>query len=258
MLRGYLKQFLRRPVFPLHMARHSLNMKSSNCRAVALISVLLIAIAVRWLRPASTLDNPVTKNLVANPVGARSPLSFSDEEKDLPPHRSKRPDMSKNTSVAGLFEIKGREIASSAVHTVIPAGHSMVTGGYVTEDGRHEFVVLTPKWLETPSGGKQIMVESTILNVGQEALLSTGLNSLVTGEQKTLQNAEVWTPEDVTRTLSDTKGLDLLSSPSIVITPGTSAQVRMGGGKTSFMLDLSAGEASEGGFELKSEIKRVK
>ena len=58
-------------------------------------------------------------------------------------------------------------------------------------------------------------------------------------------------------TLTEPKGLNLLTSPSLVVTPGSSAQVQIGSGKTSFTLDLEASEAPDGGFELKSEIKRV-
>jgi hypothetical protein len=215
---------------------------------VAVILVFLIAITIWWLRSDPTVPNPSSKNAETSSNGTTSSQSLASGETDRPSQRVRRPDLPK---------AEGEVIASSAVHTRIPLGHSMVTGGYVTKDGHHEFVVVTPTWLETPSGEKQIMVKSTVLNVDQEALVSTGLKSLVTGEQKSLQNAEVWTPEDVTRTMSDTKGLNLLSSPSVVITPGSSAQVRIGNGKASFMLDLEASEAPDGGFELKSEIKRV-
>ncbi len=220
---------------------------ATRCR-VAVILVFLIAITIWWLRSDPIAHNASSKNADTSSNGTTSLSPLASGETDRPSQRVRRPDLPK---------AEGEVIASSAVHTRIPLGHSMVTGGYVTKDGHHEFVVVTPTWLETPSGAKQIMVKSTILNVDQEALVRTGLESLVNGEQKSLQNAEVWTPEDVTRTLTEPKGLNLLTSSSLVVTPGSSAQVQIGSGKTSFTLDLEASEAPDGGFELKSEIKRV-
>jgi len=228
-----------------------------STRRVALILVILTALAIWWWPSDPIVHKSSPQRADATSNGTRSSKSAASGETDRPSQRARRPDLPKGPKGPVLPELEGEVTASSAVHTMIPVGHSMVTGGYQTGDGHHEFVVLTPKWLETPSGKKQIMLESRILNVDQEALLSTGLNSLVTGEQKTQQNGEVWTPDDVTRTLTDTKGLNLLSSPSIVVTPGGSAQIRMGSEKTSFTLDLVASEAPDGGFELKSEIKRV-
>jgi len=233
-------------------------MRPTSSRTAPLILLLLIAVTIWWWQ-VGRIDVPSpNQQATTDQNSTQSSPSSTAEDKGQPSIRGKRPDLPKTGSASGLPEIQGEEIANSAVHTLIPVGHSMVTGGYQTEDGHHEFVVLTPKWLETPSGKRQIMLESKILNVDQEALLSTGLNSLVTGEQKTQQNGEVWTPDDVTRTLTDTKGLNQLSSPSMVVNPGGSAQVRMGNEKTVFTLDLVASEAPDGGFELKSEIKRGK
>ena len=233
------------------------SMRSSPSRTAALILLLLIAVTIWWWQLEKIVGPSPSRQIEANDSGASASRPFTHEERELPSTRSKRPELPKTGSALGLSENQGQEIASSVVHTRIPVGNSMVTGGYLMEDGHHEFVVLTPKWLETPAGGKQILLESKILNVDEDALLSTGLSSLVTGEQKMQQNAEVWTPEDVTGTLTDTKGLSLLSSPSIVVNAGGSAQVQIGNSKVFFTLDLVASEAPEGGFELKSEIKRV-
>lgn len=232
-------------------------MRSSPSRTVTLILLLLIAVTIWWWQLEKVVVPSSTGHAGTNQNGMQSSPSSTAEENGPPSARGKRPDLPKTGSTTGLPEVQGEEIASSAVHTRIPAGHSLVTGGYQMGDGHHEFVVLTPKWLETSSGKKQIQLESRILNVDEKALLSTGLNSLVTGEQKMQQNGEVWTPEDVTRTLTDTAGLNLLSSPSIVVNAGGSAQVQIGTTQTSFTLDLVASEAPDGGFELKSEIKRV-
>lgn len=227
---------------------------NASFRRTLLVVFVLIALVAWWNLGIKHRNRPLgnSPDATTDATGRASSARSVEMVEEGPSHRDPRPSLPKNAPAAEST------VGSSAVHTIIPLGHSMVTGGYQTEDGHHEFVVLTPKWLETPSGKKQIQLETKILNVDQEALLSTGLNSLVTGEQKMQQNGEVWTPEDVAQTLTDTKGLSLISSPSIVVSPGGAAQVRMGNDRTSFALDLTASEASDGGFELKSEIKRVK
>ncbi len=232
-------------------------MRSSPLRTAAVILLLLTTVTIRWWQVDKAAVPSSIMQTKGSESGMQSTPSSAAEEKGSPSVRGKRPDLPKSGMGAGLPEIQGKEIASAAVHTRIPEGHSMVTGGYQTEDGHHEFVVLTPKWLESPSGIRQIRLESRILDLDQSALVSTGLNSLVTGEKKTLQNAEVWTPEDVSRSLTDPKGLNQLSAPSLLLNPGGSAQVWIGNEKTVFTLDVVAGEAPDGGFELKSEIKRV-
>lgn len=232
-------------------------MKSSGNRHLILISLFLIAIAFWIWRHEVSIGGPATEQTAMDSNSPAAQVIAPGDEREMPSSLGKRPTLPKRVPAVGLAEINGREVAGSRVHAIIPAGHSMVTGGYVTENGLREFVVLTPKWQETPSGKKQVMLESKILNVDQQALQSTGLGSLVTGEQSTQQNAEVWSPEDVTHTLGDADGLDLLSAPNVMLEPGSSGQIRMGTDKASFMLDVEVKEAADGGFDLKSAIKRM-
>lgn len=224
----------------------------SNARLL-FVAVALLLLVLLWRWTSGGWRGGSSRDGVSTPPGgeAAEVVSSAAGEVQRPAARGRRPELK---SLGGGPE-KVRELASSGVHALIPAGHCLVTGGYATGNGRFGFVVLKPTWLELPSGGRQIRVESTILNLDQEALTRTGLDSLVTGEQKTIQNAEVWTPEDVSQTLGGSRGMELVSSPSILTTPGASSSVRMANEWISFMLDLEVAEAADGGFEVKSEIK---
>ena len=134
----------------------------------------------------------------------------------------------------------------------------MVTGGHCLEDGSHEFAVITPKWLESPKGSKQVEIEVELLNLDAAGLTAAGLDTLVTPDRKSEQNAEVWTPEEVARTMKEVDPEALRSKPRVIVSPGSPARITVGGdGGVQFELDLSATETADGGFELSTDLKRV-
>lgn len=150
------------------------------------------------------------------------------------------------------------DVIRSQVRGVVPAGHSMVTGGHPRADGSHEFTVITPKWMETPDGSKLVVMEVELLNLDLAGLKAAGLETLVTGERKSEQNAEVWTPDEVTRTMEPIDMAALQSKPRVIVSPGSPARITVGAeGGAKFELELSATEAVDGGFELVTDLKRV-
>lgn len=141
---------------------------------------------------------------------------------------------------------------------VVPAGHSMVTGGHLLADGSREFAVITPTWLESPNGSKQVEIEVELLNLDDAGLKSAGLETLLTEERKSEQNAEVWTPEEVSRTLENVDPATLRSKPRVIVSPGSPARITVASKEgLGFELELSATEAADGGFELSTDLKRI-
>lgn len=141
---------------------------------------------------------------------------------------------------------------------VVPGGHSMVTGGHLLTDGTREFAVITPKWLESPDGSKQVEIEVELLNLDDAGLKSAGLETLLTEERKSEQNAEVWTPEEVSRTMENLDPATLRSRPRVIVSPGSPARITVASKEgPGFELELSATEAADGGFELSTDLKRI-
>lgn len=141
---------------------------------------------------------------------------------------------------------------------VVPTGHSMVTGGHLLADGSREFAVITPKWLESPSGSKQVEIEVELLNLDDAGLKSAGLETLLTAERTSEQNAEVWTPEEVSRTMEDVDPASLQAKPRVIVSPGSPARITVASKEgPGFELELSATEAADGGFELSTDLKRI-
>lgn len=247
-------------------------------RTPAAIPVLLLLLALlgstafRLLRPGS---GEIQNGALAEGGGTRSssgPAVASAEDPGMPaPGTAKHSD---RRTVEGDAPPPGPaddrfgapdpidgdlpEVIRSQVRALVPAGHSMVAGGHLLADGSREFTVITPKWMELPGGSKQIEMEVELLTLDEAGVKSAGLDTLLTGERKSEQNAEVWTPEELARTMKDIDQAALDSKPRIVTSPGSPAKITLGtAGKASFELGLSANGTADGGFELTTDLKRI-
>ena len=183
--------------------------------------------------------------------GSAGPAKASDR-------RAKEGESSRTSAPEQPIDGDSPDVIRARTRASVPAGHSMVTGGHRLEDGSHEFAVITPKWLEIPEGSKQVEIEVELLNLDAAGLTAAGLDTLVTPDRKSEQNAEVWTPEEVARTMKDVDPEALRSKPRVIVSPGSPARMTVGQeGGVRFELDLSATETADGGFELTTDLKRV-
>lgn len=150
------------------------------------------------------------------------------------------------------------EVIRSRVRAVVPVGQSMVTGGHRLEDGSHEFAVITPKWMDMPGGQKLVEMEVDLIRLDAAGVKSAGLDTLVTGERKSEQNAEVWTPEELERTMEGVDRAALQSKPRVVTSPGSAARITVGTLQGQQLnLELEAVEMADGAFDLRSDLKRL-
>ena len=249
-------------------------MKSPTARRVILVAFLFF-VCIAML---TFLDHPKAVSPVNSSTSGKAGVSGgampSDEgnSNEVSVVRPKRPRIEQEgapdlkdveASLRNQLEADGPEVASSVVHALIPEGKSMVTGGYVTADGSFEFSVVTPQWINNPGGGKAVEMNVKILKVNEEGLARTGLKSLVVPGRKTVQNAEVWSPEDVAKNLDEpVDGVGLTSTPRAIAMPGSPAEISTGSTDAVegffYSLVIEAKEAAGGGFELTSDIKHVR
>lgn len=161
-------------------------------------------------------------------------------------------------AAAGPIDDDAPDLIRSQVRAVVPAGHSMVTGGHRLADGSREFTVITPKWMETAGGAEMIEMEVEMLRLDAAGVTAAGLDTLATEDRKSEQNAEVWTPEELARTMKDVDQTALQSKPRVVTTPGSPARITVASqGGVQLDLGLSATGSAEGGFELTTDLKRI-
>jgi hypothetical protein len=240
--------------------------RSPILRLVLLVSVVLLLLTVfRWIggdrgrgsaeAPAGDRDRSVPGTSAGAPDAGPGLATKSGQE---PRDPSAAQDAADWANRGGTVDGELPEVTRSQVRAAVPAGHSMVTGGHLLADGTREFAVITPKWIEMPSGSKMVEMEVGMLHFDAAGIAEAGLETLVTGDRKSEQNAEVWTPEEVARTMETVKGEAMQAKPKVVTTPGSPGRIQMGEGRElRFELELSATGATDGGFELTSDLKRV-
>ncbi len=232
---------------------------------------LILLIVMVWMMssgPPSASVRPIPNSHPSKVASTTIPtLQAQFDEADAPPVR--RPKRPATTSKPPVSEVDprdeqlredGPEVATVRVHTLLPAGHSMVLGGYATADGNHEFAVVTPEWLTGPNGEKQLRAETKIVSASDKGLEHTGLSSLVTNERKSQQNAEVWTAEDMKETFAHPEGIDVLSAPGLIMPLGAPGQIRIGSADENgalFDLQMSVSEGPNGEFDMKVEMKKI-
>jgi hypothetical protein len=230
----------------------------------------LLVLTTVWLLRRSdkeTLDGAVSGEVDAGREPTRA-MASADESGTPPAGPGKRSERGTNRAGSARsdgpvdsqdpIDGDGPDVIRSQVRAMVPVGQSMVTGGHRLADGSHEFAVITPKWMETPNGSKMIEMEVELLKLDAAALMAAGLETLVSGERKSEQNAEVWTPEELARTMKDVDKAALQSKPRVIVSPGSPARITVGAGRGEQLnLELEASEAADGAFDLKSDLKRV-
>ena len=164
---------------------------------------------------------------------------------------------SAKVELAGISKPLHEDILSSTVNAEIREGETLVTGGYMTANGKHELTLLTPRSVVLEDGRKGIEVEAHILSVGTEFTKAHGLDKLVTNARNTLQHAEAWTKPGTDETLAAaTAGGDgeaeLVTLPNVIT--AASQPFKISTGEYSFEGTFSRNP--DGGFSIKSHIER--
>ena len=152
-------------------------------------------------------------------------------------------------------------VLSSTVNAEINLGETLVTGGYKTADGNYELTFLTPCSVTLEGGREAIEIDSKVLSVGSDFVRSHGLETLATNTRNTLQHAEAWMQDDVSRTLAaarDAEGVGIFSSPKILTRLGESCNVNIG--KTDgaqFSLETTVARGSNESFAIQARVERT-
>jgi hypothetical protein len=238
-------------------------MKRTSLLRLALLLIFLL-IAMSWFGGTFLRFGQASSGIASDSVDQGGPENASSGTDYAPAFSSKRRDPA--ATAAGVdwsnlgerIDGEKRDVTRSRVRAIVPAGHSMVTGGHLLPDGSREFALITPKWIDLPSGSRMVEMKVEMLHFDPASIAGVGLETLVTGERKSEQNAEVWTPEEVARTMGSERGGSVQAMPKVVTTPNSPGLVRMGAGrKVQFELELSASEAADGGFVLVSDLMRA-
>ncbi len=152
------------------------------------------------------------------------------------------------------------DVISSAVRAEIQESESLVQGGYRTSEGNYEIAFLTPKNVVTEDGAEAIELETKMLSVGSEFVGDNGLDTLATNVRNTLQHAEAWAGEEVSRVVAsaaNSVGNELVAMPKVLVNSGQEFSFSMGEPDfPTFSLEGSINR-KDGAFLIESRLVRV-
>ncbi|HEX7862061.1 MAG TPA: sigma-70 family RNA polymerase sigma factor [Verrucomicrobiae bacterium] len=152
-------------------------------------------------------------------AGLRRDLAEARVQKTTPPP----PDLTKTDDSYWVRNF------SQEVNANIPAGHTLLLGGWETKPGSRTFVLTTPSRID-PAGNKtsdpnanQVLMEAYIIELTEAAADELGLskfappNSDQDGAHQLFRNDET---QDLLKQLKETEGADILSAPRILTLSG--------------------------------------
>lgn len=240
---------------------------------IAALLIPLLSVIVWQQKRIRTLEAGTGQN-AAGPPGVQSGAKNRGDAGDAPadsrtprkredPLAKARQDhvRSVEKQLAEISAPLNEDMKSTMFHTEIPAGRSIVTGGYQTSDGRHQFTILKPRVVRTASGREQIELDSNLIAMSAEDTGRSGLDTLATRARNTLQHAESWEESDVSSTmeiLRESAGSENLGAPKVVLEPGQDFTIQMtSDDRSSYTLSGTATLAADGsGVVLKARIEQ--
>lgn len=114
--------------------------------------------------------------------------------------------------------------ATAAAH--IPTGHALLTGGWMTQEGKRVLVMLSSEVVNSATAS-QILLQAKWVEMPDDVFSALGLDALKTGATETTLNQVMDDPQyrALVHALEDKAGVDLLSAPRVVTSDGVAAQV---------------------------------
>ena len=136
------------------------------------------------------------------------------------------------------------ETYTATVRATLATRQTLVTGGWITREGRRSLVFVEPEFGGSADLNGQVLLRTRIVEMPDSAFASLGLDALKS-EGKQSSGQAILTPEQaaaLVKTLEGTAGVDILSAPMITTADGRQAQVKVADVRTA-----PSGEAFETG-----------
>jgi hypothetical protein len=120
------------------------------------------------------------------------------------------------------------------LNTKVPAGHTLLLGGWETKPGRRTFILTSPSRMNASgqetldANANQVMIASYIVELTEAAAHELGLSKFApaNGDQdgihQLLGSEEI---QDLLKRIKETEGADLLSSPRILTGNGVQGSI---------------------------------
>ena len=226
------------------------------------LCLLLILVGAIWMKSAYQGPSVEKSGESAN-TSAEAQNTSPDQSNDITKRATKRQPRTngnqayKKTKISASYN---KEALASSLHTRIPKDSSIMTGGYEMKNGKFEFTMITPKKVISPDGTEMVQMKVLSFQLGSEAIYELGLSDLVTDKQDSNQHAEIWSKDEVAKTMSDMPDHDssITSAPTIITKSSKNFQISMGSKNgESYELTGTAYNVENEETEIKVRIERV-
>ena len=122
-----------------------------------------------------------------------------------------------------------QDMVSSYLETSVKEDELILTGGHPLESGKRYYASLKPKRIILDDGREAIRVDSRLFSLDDAVAEQSELHSLMTNAKNTLQHGEIWNEDDFQNTFEDFgESLNSISQPSLIVMPGSTAQMSIG------------------------------
>lgn len=112
----------------------------------------------------------------------------------------------------------------------LKVGESFITGGWLMDDGKRGYALVTPVVQTGADGQQTVMMESRLFAVPTEGLEAAGL-AHITSDGRDADKYGVTDgamTQNLFERLKKIQGVDVLSTPSIAVQPGKGATIQLG------------------------------
>jgi hypothetical protein len=121
------------------------------------------------------------------------------------------------------------ETFKATVRSTLAAGQTLVTGGWVTPDGKRGLVLVDPIIFGNPGEARQVTLQARLVALPDDVLGEIGLEAQRCGDKET-SAATILNPDQsaaLLQRLEGTAGVDVLAAPKVSTLDGRQAQVRL-------------------------------
>lgn len=226
------------------------------------LCLLLILVGAIWMKSANQ-DPSVEKSKRSNSTSDEAQNTSPDQSNDITKRATKRQPRKngnqayKRPKVSASYD---KEALATSLHTRIPKDSSIMTGGYKMKNGRFEFTLITPTKVILSDGTEAIQMKVLSFKLEADATDQLGLSDLVTDKQDSSQHAEIWSKDDVAKTMSDLPNHKSTISSAPTIIAGSSKKFQISNGSNngeSYELTGTAYNVENEETEIKIRIERV-
>lgn len=208
-------------------------------RSIILLFLVLCLIAFWLMRMAFGTKEPTTQVSVPKPA-ATSSTSISTS---TPPEGEKAPAARKPLKIASKGKMR------------LKPGESAVLGYWEIAPGMNGMAIVTPE--TTPEG--HVKMTAKLLHLSDAAVSEAAADDLM--PLLDIENYSAIGPErlgELQTALQTTRGVDMLSMPSVLTRPGQQASIAIGNSNdTMLSLGLRADPvADDGGYDLSLDLQR--